>query len=61
VLFLDIKRPLQRPVNAINSGLIKAVEKSPFVKRARAQHVAREAELTVAWNAVVGSPPKGGG
>ncbi len=54
VLFLDVKRPLQPPVHAINDALIKAVEKSPFVKRARAQHVAREAQFAAAWDAVVG-------
>ncbi len=56
VLFLDIKRPLRPPVNWINDGIIKAVSKSPFVKNARAQHVAREEQFTAAWNAVVGSP-----
>ncbi len=59
VLFIDVKRPLRQPVSAINSGLIKAVEKSPFIKRARAQHVAREAEFAAAWNAVVGRPATG--
>ena len=55
VLFLDIRRPLRPPVNWINAGIIKAVSKSPFVKNARAQHVAREQQFTAAWNAVVGS------
>ena len=56
VLFLDIKRPLRPPVNWINSGIIRAVSRSPFVKRARAQHVAREEQFTAAWNAVLGAP-----
>lgn len=59
VLFIDVKRPLRQPVSAINSGLIKAVQHSPFIKRARAQHVAREAEFAAAWNAVVGGPATG--
>jgi aspartyl/asparaginyl beta-hydroxylase (cupin superfamily) len=42
VLFIDIKRPLQPPVNAINSALMKAVSEVAAVKRARAQHVAQE-------------------
>jgi aspartyl/asparaginyl beta-hydroxylase (cupin superfamily) len=54
VLFLDIKRPLRPPMNAVNSTIIKAVSRSPFVKKARAQHVAREEQFTAAWNAVVG-------
>jgi aspartyl/asparaginyl beta-hydroxylase (cupin superfamily) len=56
VLFLDIKRPLRPPVNWVNDVIIKAVSKSPFVKAARAQHVAREQQFTAAWNAVVGPP-----
>jgi aspartyl/asparaginyl beta-hydroxylase (cupin superfamily) len=56
VLFLDIKRPLQPPMNWINDGIIKAVSKSPFVKAARAQHVAREQQFTRAWNATIGPP-----
>jgi aspartyl/asparaginyl beta-hydroxylase (cupin superfamily) len=60
VLFLDVKRPLQPPVNAINDVLIKAVEKSPFVRRARAQHVAREAQFAAAWDAVVGGAAERG-
>jgi aspartyl/asparaginyl beta-hydroxylase (cupin superfamily) len=55
VLFLDIKRPLRPPVNWVNDGIIKAVSKSPFVRDARAQHVAREEQFTAAWNSVVGS------
>ena len=54
VLFLDIKRPLRRPVNWINDGIIKAVSRSPFVKSARAQHVAREQQFAAAWDALVG-------
>jgi aspartyl/asparaginyl beta-hydroxylase (cupin superfamily) len=56
VLFLDIKRPLRPPVNWVNDGIIKAVSKSPFIKAARAQHVAREEQFAAAWNSVVGSP-----
>jgi hypothetical protein len=56
VLFLDIKRPLRPPMNRINDGVIKAVSKSPFIKNARAQHLAREERFTAAWNAVVGAP-----
>lgn len=55
VLFLDIKRPLRPPVNWINDGIIKAVSKSPFVKNARAQHVAREEQFAAAWNAALGA------
>jgi aspartyl/asparaginyl beta-hydroxylase (cupin superfamily) len=51
VLFLDIKRPLHAPMNVINDGIIKAVSKSPWVRAARAQHVAREAQFTAAWDA----------
>ena len=56
VLFLDIKRPLRAPVRWMNDGLIKAVSRSPFVKQARAQHVAREERFSAAWDAVVGKP-----
>ena len=56
VLFLDIKRPLRPPMNWVNDGIIQAVSKSPFVKSARAQHVAREQQFAAAWDAVVGSP-----
>jgi aspartyl/asparaginyl beta-hydroxylase (cupin superfamily) len=56
VLFLDIKRPLRPPMNHINDGIIKVISKSPFIKSARAQHVAREERFTAAWNAVVGAP-----
>jgi aspartyl/asparaginyl beta-hydroxylase (cupin superfamily) len=56
VLFLDIKRPLRRPVDLVNDGIIRAVQKSPLIRNARAQHVAREAQFTAAWNAVVGPP-----
>ena len=59
VLFLDIKRPLRPPVNWINDGIIKVVSKSPFIKAARAQHVAREESFAAAWNAVVGDPRSG--
>lgn len=53
VLFLDIKRPLRQPARSINDGLITAVSKSPFIKRARAQHVAREADFAAAWDSVI--------
>jgi aspartyl/asparaginyl beta-hydroxylase (cupin superfamily) len=56
VLFLDIKRPLRRPVDWVNDGIIKAVQRSPLIRNARAQHVAREAQFTAAWNAIVGLP-----
>ena len=42
-------------MNWVNDGIIKAVSKSPFIKNARAQHVAREEQFTAVWNAVVGS------
>jgi aspartyl/asparaginyl beta-hydroxylase (cupin superfamily) len=61
VLFLDIKRPLRPPMNRINDGIIKVVSKSPFIKSARAQHVAREERFTAAWNAIVGAPGSGQG
>jgi aspartyl/asparaginyl beta-hydroxylase (cupin superfamily) len=56
VLFLDIKRPLRPPMNRINDGIIKAVSRSPFIRAAREQHVAREERFAAAWNAVVGEP-----
>jgi aspartyl/asparaginyl beta-hydroxylase (cupin superfamily) len=52
VLFLDIKRPLRPPANVVNDALISAVGRSPFIKAARAQHVAREEQFAAAWNAV---------
>lgn len=52
VLFLDIKRPLRRPMSWVNDGVIKAVAHSPFITKARAQHVAREEEFSAAWAAV---------
>ena len=56
VLFLDIKRPLRQPVRSINDAIIGAVSRSPFVRAAREQHVAREEEFTRVWDAVVGPP-----
>jgi aspartyl/asparaginyl beta-hydroxylase (cupin superfamily) len=56
VLFLDIRRPLRQPANLVNGGIIRAVQKSPLIRNARAQHVAREAQFMAAWNAVVGPP-----
>jgi len=56
VLFLDIQRPLRQPVRFINDAIIVAVSRSPFVRAARQQHVAREAEFTRVWDAVVGPP-----
>ena len=56
VLFLDIKRPLRQPARALNDGIIHAVSRSPFVKAARAQHVAREEAFAAAWDAVIGPP-----
>jgi beta-hydroxylase len=53
VLFLDIKRPLRPPMNWANDGIIKAVSHSPFIAKARAQHVAREEQFSAAWDAVV--------
>ena len=60
VLFLDIKRPLRPPLNWANDALISAVSRSPFIKSARAQHVAREEQFAAAWDAVVGGgdPPE---
>ena len=52
VLFLDVKRPLRQPARAINDALIRAVSKSPFVKAARAQHVAAEQTFAAAWDSV---------
>jgi hypothetical protein len=43
-------------MNRINDGIIKAVSKSPFIKSARAHHVARDEQFSAAWNAVVGPP-----
>jgi aspartyl/asparaginyl beta-hydroxylase (cupin superfamily) len=60
VLFLDIKRPLRPPANLVNDALISAVARSPFIKAARAQHVAREEQFAAAWNAVVGTPSAAG-
>lgn len=54
VLFLDIKRPLRRPMSWVNDGVITAVSHSPFITKARAQHVAREEEFSAAWDAVFG-------
>lgn len=54
VLFLDIKRPLRQPVRAVDGGLIAAVSRSPFVRAAPAQHVARETDRTAAWHAGAG-------
>ena len=56
VLFLDIKRPLRRPLNWVNDGIVRAVARSPFVRAARQQHLAREDAFTAAWDAVLGSP-----
>ena len=56
VLFLDIVRPLRPPVSWVNSMILAAVQRSPFVKAARAQHVQREAAFTAAWNRATDSP-----
>ena len=53
VLFLDILRPLRPPADLANRALIAAVQRSPFVKAAREQHVAREQQFAAAWDAVV--------
>jgi len=50
VLFLDIIRPLRPPVSWINSLILAAVQRSPIITSARAQHVRREAAFTAAWN-----------
>ena len=49
VLFCDIVRPLRWPLSWLNRLIIAAVARSPFVKRTRAQHVAREQEFAAAW------------
>ena len=56
VLFLDILRPLRPPADLANRALIAAVRRSPFVKAARAQHVAREQQFAAAWDAVADEP-----
>lgn len=56
VLFLDIRRPLRPPMSAVNRAIITAVSRSPFIARARAQHVAHEQQFAAVWNAVVGPP-----
>ena len=50
VLFLDIVRPLRPPLSWVNSLILAAVQRSRFIKAARAQHVQREAAFTAAWN-----------
>ncbi len=57
VLFLDIRRPLQRPVSWINGAIIAVVRRSPFVAAARAQHVEKEQQFAAAWDAVHGQQP----
>jgi aspartyl/asparaginyl beta-hydroxylase (cupin superfamily) len=54
VLFLDIKRPLRRALDLVNDGIVKAVQRSPMIRNAPAQHVAREPQFRAAWNTVVG-------
>jgi len=56
VLFLDIVRPLRPPVSWVNSMILAAVQRSPFIKAARAQHVQREAAFTAAWNRATDCP-----
>lgn len=60
VLFLDIRRPLRPPVDRVNDAIIRVVSRSPFIRAAREQHVAREAAFTAAWDAVVGPPGRSG-
>jgi aspartyl/asparaginyl beta-hydroxylase (cupin superfamily) len=59
VLFLDVKRPLRAPANLINDAIVRVVQKSPLIKNARAQHVAREQQFTAAWNAMFGGGTAG--
>ena len=56
VLFLDVKRPLRPPVSWLNEAVLRAVTASPFVRAARAQHVAREQHFSAAWNAAAQPP-----
>ncbi len=49
VLFLDIVRPLRWPLDWLNRLIIWSVARSPFVKRARAEHVRREAAFAARW------------
>ncbi len=60
VLFLDIRRPLQRPVSWINGAIIAVVRRSPFVAAARAQHVEKEQQFAAAWDAVHRQQPSAG-
>ncbi len=64
VLFLDIVRPLRRPLSWLNALVIWAVARSPFVKAARAQHLAREQEFAGQWERAAaarrGAAPPGG-
>ena len=58
VLFCDIVRPLRWPLSWLNRLIITSVARSPFIKRARAQHVAREQAFAAQWaeHAEVGRP-----
>lgn len=56
MLFLDIRRPLRPQADLANRVLIAAVQRSPFIRAARAQHVAREKQFAVAWDAIIGDP-----
>ncbi len=54
VLFLDVVRPMRPPLSWVNTVIIKAVARSPFVKAAREQHLRREAEFTRQWDRAAG-------
>lgn len=49
VLFLDIVRPLRAPMSWVNTGLIKAVGRSPFVKQAEDRYAAWEPGFAAQW------------
>jgi beta-hydroxylase len=53
VLFLDIIRPLWPPMSWLNRLVLAAVERSPFVRAAREQHLRREAEFARRWDLAV--------
>jgi beta-hydroxylase len=49
VLFMDVLRPLRWPMSWLNSGIIKAIAASPFIRDAKKNHEAWEQKMTDIW------------
>lgn len=52
VLFLDIVRPLPRPVSWLNAAVIKAIGRSPFVRGSKARYFEWEQRFEARWAAL---------